>query len=316
MLVDRSRASAYGGENWSPRSESLRDEIGSIWNSCGINSEWNELKTVLLHRPGGELDDIIDPDTVQMIDIPDRNLLKEQHNAMAQAYRDAGVDVLYLEPAEIPPPNLMFVADLVFMTPEGAILSRPASTVRAGEERVVAEGLAARGIPIIRSVSGNGTFEGADAAWIDPDTVMIGLGLRTNAEGASQVATVLNEMGVDVIPVDLPHGSMHLMGDLRFVDEDVAVCREGRTSYGAIMELRDRGFSLIFVPNSREVSENMAMNFVTLGSNKILMPKGVPATRSLLEDYGVECRVTDIDELTKAAGGIGCMSGVLERKLV
>jgi N-dimethylarginine dimethylaminohydrolase len=48
----------------------------------------------------------------------------------------------------------MFMADLMFMTPEGMILARPASDVRAGEERQAARKLAELGIPIVRSISG------------------------------------------------------------------------------------------------------------------------------------------------------------------
>ncbi len=315
-MDEKSRPSAYGGKKWSPRNRSMREDIGSIWRSCGVNSEWASLKTILLHRPGKELESITDPDDVQMLDTVDSGLLRRQHDSMAEAYAEADIEVLYVEPADTPPPNLMFVADLLFMTPEGAILSRPASTVRAGEERSIASRLASLGIPILRTISGTGTFEGADAAWISPDTVMIGLGLRTNAEGAAQVAYVLEEMDIETIPVDLPHGSMHLMGDLRFLDKDLAVCREGRTSYGAIIELQEHGFSLIFVPNEGEVSTKMGMNFVTLGPNEILMPEGVPNTRHLLEDHSITCHTVEIGELTKAAGGIGCMTGILERKIL
>ena len=98
------------------------------------------------------------------------------------------------------------------MTPEGAILGRPASTVRAGEERWIARRLADLGIPIARTVRGQGTFEGADAMWLDATTVLVGRGLRTNAEGAAQVAATLGEMGVETIVVDMPWGTMHLMG--------------------------------------------------------------------------------------------------------
>ena len=55
-------------------------------------------------------------------------------------------------------------------------------------------------------VRGQGTFEGADAMWLDATTVLVGLGLRTNAEGAAQVAATLGEMGVETIVVDLPVG--------------------------------------------------------------------------------------------------------------
>jgi N-dimethylarginine dimethylaminohydrolase len=171
-----------------------------LWKPCGITTEWSPLKAVLLHRPGPELEASADPDQVQMLAPLDAERARRQHDAMAQAYRDAGVAVHYVEPEETPTPNLMFVADLMLMTPEGAILARPASTVRAGEERLVARRLADLGIPILRSVRGTGAFEGADAAWIDPQTVMLARGLRTNAEGAAQVTSLLHEMGMRSFP--------------------------------------------------------------------------------------------------------------------
>ena len=187
-------AAAYGGAGWSPRTTSLRQEIGTVWGTCGVATEWSPLRAVLLHRPGGELDAVADPDAVQMLAPLDIDRARRQHDALAQAYRDAGVAVHYVEPAELPPPNLMFVADLLFMTPEGAIVGRPASTVRAGEERFIARRLAELGIPILRSVRGDGTFEGADAAWMDPRTVVLATALRTNDEGSAQVASLLREM--------------------------------------------------------------------------------------------------------------------------
>jgi len=109
------------------------------------------------------------------------------------------------------------------MTPEGAIVGRPASTVCAGEERWVARRLAALGIPILRTLQGSAVFEGADALWVNNKTVMLGGGLRTNDFVILQIIPVLNEMGVEVIPVDLPIGSMHLMGVLRFIDHNLVI---------------------------------------------------------------------------------------------
>jgi N-dimethylarginine dimethylaminohydrolase len=236
-----------------------------------------------------------------------------QHDAMAQAYREAGVTVHYVEPPATHSPNLMFVADLLFMTPEGAILGRPASTVRAGEERWIAQRLAELGIPILRSVRGKGTFEGADAAWIDPETVLLATGLRTNAEGAAQVASTLNEMGVQVIHVGLPYGAMHLMGTLRFADRNLAVGRPGRVPHAAVEALRARGYTVIFAPDQREVAHRSALNFVTLDPRHILMVGGNPVTQSFYEAAGIRCVTVELDELVKAAGAVGCMTGVLRR---
>jgi arginine deiminase len=313
-MTDILRTAAYGGAGWSPRTEALRQEIGPVWGACGVDTEWSPLKAVLLHRPGSELEEVADPDAVQMLAPLDISRALEQHDALAQAYRDAGVVVHYVEPAQTPPPNLIFVADLVFMTPEGAIVGRPASTVRAGEERWVARRLADLGVPILRSVRGKGTFEGADALWIDPQTALVATGMRTNAEGAEQVVSLLREMGVEVIQAGLPYGAMHLMGTLRFADRDLAIAWPGRVPYAVVDALRARGYTVLFIPDDREAVHGMSLNFVMLGPRRILMAAGNPVSQAFYEDVGIACRAVEVDEILKAAGGIGCATGILERE--
>ena len=313
-MTDILKTAAYGGLGWSPRTESLRQEIGRVWGTCGVGTEWSPLKAVLLHRPGPELEELADPDAAQMLAPLDADRIRKQHDALAQAYREAGVAVHYVEPNEAPPPNLIFVADLMFMTPEGAIIGRPASTVRAGEERWVARRLADLGVPILRSVRGRGTFEGADALWIDPQTALVATGLRTNAEGAAQVAGLLGEMGIKVIQVGLPYGAMHLMGTLRFADLDLAIAWPGRVPYAAVEALRAWGYTVLFIPDEEEAIHGMALNFVTLGPRRILMAAGNPVTQAFYEEAGITCQVVEVDEIHKAAGGIGCLTGILERE--
>ncbi len=312
--TDTFRPAAYGGRGWSPRTASLLKEIGEIWAACGVVTEWSPLKAVLLHLPGAELEELANPNEAQMLAPLDVARVRRQHDALAQAYGDAGVAVHYVHPTEKPPPNLMFVADLMFMTAEGAILGRPASTVRAGEERFVAQRLASLGIPILRSVRGTGTFEGADAAWIDPETVLLTTGLRTNREGAAQVTSLLHEMEVEVVLVGLPYGAMHLMGQLRFADRDLAIGWPGRVPYAAVEALRARGYTILFLPDEEEALRGFALNFVTLGPRRILMAAGNPITQAFYEDAGITCRTVEVKELLKAAGGIGCLTGILERE--
>lgn len=308
-------AAAFGGENWSPRIRSHREEIGSLWANCGINSEWAPLKQVLLHPPGPELS-TMDPESAQQLETPDWQKSRTQHDAIAQAYRDAGVSIHYVDPDKSPSPNLIFCADLVFLTPEGAILARPASTVRAGEERFIARKLADLGIPILRMLRGNAVFEGADALWLDPHTVLIGRGLRTNAEAIAQISSILNEMGVNVTPVDLPVGTMHLMGMLRFLDKDLVVAWPYRIAWGAVEAIKERGFKVAYILDVTEAAQGSALNFVTLGPREILMNAGNPITQEFIESQGVTCHTVDVSELKKAAGAIGCLTGILEREIV
>jgi arginine deiminase len=315
-MTDRSTIytkSAYGGSGWQPRERSSREEIGDLWEPCGSATEWTGLRAVLLHRPGDELAASADSEAVNMLAPLDIARAQAQHDAMARAYRDAGVSVCYADPDARPRPNQMFMADLFFMTPEGAILARPASQARAGEEGVAARRLAALGIPIVRSVSGRGTFEGADALWLDPQTVILGRGLRTNDAGAAQVAAVLHEMGVSVVQVDLPFGTMHLMGMLRIVDRDLAIGWPTRLAQRGVEALRDRGYQVIFAPDEHEAGAGFAFNFVTLGPRQILMAANNPISQAFYERHGIACRAVEMDELGKAAGAIGCLTGVLQR---
>ena len=68
---------------------------------AGVNvkSEIKPLKKVLLHRPGKELLNLT-PNTLEELlfdDIPFLKVAQEEHDAFAQALRDNGVEVVYLE---------------------------------------------------------------------------------------------------------------------------------------------------------------------------------------------------------------------------
>jgi arginine deiminase len=314
MTATRHTAAAYGGAGWRPRAGTTADEIGTLWAPYAVRSEHSPLRAVLLHRPGDELRAAAaDPDACLMLDAPDVTLAGAQHDELAAAYRAEGVGVAFVDPAVSPPPNLMYVADLMFMTPAGAILARPASTVRAGEERWVARRLADLGVPILRSVGGTGVFEGADAMWLDPRTVLLGRGLRTNAAGATQVAATLAELGVRTVQVDLPHSAMHLMGQVRIIDHDLALIQSGHVPWSAVDALREHGYVVSGFPDEAELRHGFAHNFVTLGPRRILMPAGNPRSQAHYAELGIECVTVEIGELQKAAGGIGCLSGVLRR---
>jgi arginine deiminase len=306
-------SAAYGGAAWRARAASSLDEIGSIWRACGIDSEVLPLRSVLLHRPGAELSAIDDADAALMLALPDAARAARQHDALVSAYEREGIEVLLVEPGVEPPPNQMFVADLFFMTPAGAILGRPASAVRAGEERWVARRLADIGVPILRSIAGAGAFEGADAMWLDPRTVLLARGPRTNDAGAAQVAAALAELGVDVVRTELPAGTMHLMGQLRVVDDETALFWPGRLDDAALDALHRRGYRTHAIPDVGEADRNHALNMVTLVPRRVLMPAGNPRTERFLNELGIETVCVETDELHKAAGSIGCLTGVLHR---
>ncbi|EGQ0313262.1 arginine deiminase [Staphylococcus pseudintermedius] len=68
-------------------------------NPIQVNSEIGTLKTVLLKRPGKELENLV-PDHLSGLlfdDIPYLKVAQEEHDKFAQVLRDEGVEVFYLE---------------------------------------------------------------------------------------------------------------------------------------------------------------------------------------------------------------------------
>ena len=308
---------AYGGPGWSPRNQSTTEEIGTLWAQCGINSEYAPLRSVLMHRPGDELlASHSDFNKVQMLDALDVGRAQAQHDELVQAFRAHSVKDYSLEHPGLATPNQMFMADLFVMTPEGAIVARPASTIRAGEERWAAQAISRLGMPISKTIGGHGTFEGADLIWLDPKLALVARGLRTNDEGFRQIGATLNAMDVKALQIQLPYGSMHLMGMLRILDRNLALCWQTRISHVAVDALREHCYDILWVPDEVEARNGFAFNMVTLGPRKVMMPSGNPISQRFYESHGVECVTVDVSELGKASGAIGCLTGILQRDLV
>ena len=67
-------------------------------NKLNVTSEIGELKKVLLHRPGREIENLTPKFLAELLfdDIPWLDLAQKEHDAFAKVFRDNGVEVLYL----------------------------------------------------------------------------------------------------------------------------------------------------------------------------------------------------------------------------
>ena len=267
------------------------------------------MREVLLAKPAIVAEG--DPDAHLLLDWPDPGLLEEQAQQVAAFYESQGIRVHWARATD-KLPNFLFQRDLFFMTPEGAVLARPASPQRAAEVPWVARALAEIGVPILATPRGGAHFEGADALWISSDTVLLGVGFRTNPEGADFVAALLAQQGVSTHVVTLPAGVQHLLGVVNLLDDDLAAIDGGRAD-APLRELLSQRRTLLEIPPGPELYEGLALNFVTLGPRNVVMPAGCPKAKKLLEEAGVEVLTLEISEYKKAAGGLGCLTGLLSR---
>ena len=317
FALEQAQDAAHGGDGWQSRLGATADELGTIWAACGVASECGVLRAVVMHRPGAEIDDVTDAASALWHDLLDPARARDQHDRLADCYRTHGVAVHELGDVPLDKPNAYFCRDVFAMTPFGAILARPASASRAGEERHAAAALARIGVPILHSVFGRATFEGADVAVVSDDLVFVAEGQRTNRDGARQVASAFSAAGVDQVEiVQLPYGCGHLDGMLNIIDRDLALIYPTQLPWRVYELLKARGFRFLDVPDAGEARRGMAINMVPLAPGVVVMPAGNPITRAALEANGVTCIEVEVDELMKGAGSVHCMTGVVHREAV
>ncbi len=305
------------GERWFPSTRNFAESMNDYWGDWYCDSECGKLKAVLMHRPGPEMDAVTDPASVRFKSAIDADRARVEHDALAEIYRQYGVEVHYIEGARLDRPNALFVRDQILMTPEGAIVCRPAMEARRGEERFAAEALARLGVPILATIHGEGIFEGACAMWVDRRSIIIGSGCRANKSGIEQVEWVLRGMGVEnVLHFQIPYGHAHLDGLMNIPDRKKIILFPWQVSYDLCKGLMDLGFSIIETPAITEVKQTFSINFVALEPGKVVMPAGNPVTKQILEENAIECIEIELPEIVKGWGAIHCMTAFLKRKPV
>lgn len=313
MIDEKKDIDALPGERWYAKETTIEEDMAELWGQWGVSSEVDPLRAVLMRRPGKEIDDF-DWQAARFKGPISPERFRAQHDALTEIYRKHGVAVHYIEEQREDRPNALFCRDLVFMTPEGAIVTRPAMEARRGEERYAAKKLADLGVPIIRTVCGSATFEGAMGLWIDRHTVVLASGVRTNREGYEMVESELRRMGVtEVLHMQIPYGHAHIDGLLNMASHDVAMIHASQVPYDVCDALKKKGIKLLECPSQIEAKEGLAINYVAIEPGLIVMPAGNPRSQDLLEQNGIKVIPLDFDEILKGYGAVHCCTAFLKR---
>ncbi len=303
------------GDRWLPDPATFAQDQDRLWGDFYVDSEVGRLRSVLMHRPGPELGLVSGEgyrDHLYDAPIDERRFLR-QFDGLCETYERLGVSVRLVEGQVADRPNAVYMRDLYTMTPEGAILARPATRQRRGEERAVAATLAALGVPILKTVNGQGTFEGSNVVWLDRQTCLLGTSSRTNQAGAEQVERELRGMGVsDILPVAVPYGQIHVDGFISPVDRRRIVVAPWLLTWDLRLALLARGFELMVQEDLDEVGR-LGTNFVTVAPGVVVMAEGFPETLALLRGHGVEVHLVAMDEILRGGGSVHCCTGFLRR---
>jgi len=246
---------------------------------------------------------------------PEPGRLGAEHEGLCEALRQAGAEVVAGDPSPSGNVDSIYVFDPALTSAAGAILLRPGKESRRDEVPAIRADFEANGIPIAAELSAPALAEGGDTLWLDEHTLVVGLGYRTNATGAAQIAVALPN--VDVVTVDLPHHRgrgevLHMLSLISPLDDDLALVHLPLMPVRLVQLLEERGVSMVEVPDGE--FESMGCNVLALAPRVGLALDGNPETRRRMEAAGVDVRVYPGDELSrKGYGGPTCLTRPLAR---
>jgi dimethylargininase len=190
-------------------------------------------------------------------------------------------------------PDGVFIEDAAVVLRGVAVLTRPGAVERRAEVHSVEATLSELGLEA-RRITAPGTLDGGDVMSAG-DTVYVGLGGRTNEEGARQLAAALAPAGMTVITVPLSR-VLHL--------KSAATVLPDETVIGHPASLDDPGVFSRFLAAPEEAGAHV----VRLGDGALLMAAGAPRTEALLRERGLRPVTVDIGEFEKLEGCVTCLS--------
>ncbi len=255
---------------------------------------------------------------LNFLSAPDFGAAIEEFDRFLEILRSSGTDVQFLPRDPETTLDSIYARDASIVGPHGLILGRMGKPARHGEPEAQERAFRLLGKTSISGrVTAHGLLEGGDVVWLDPRTIVIGRGYRTNVEGINQVRALVGE-GVEVVEVPLPHWNgerdvMHLMSLISPVDRHIAAVYSRLLPVPFRQLLLDRGYRLVEVPDDEFVS--MGCNVLALAPSRCVMLSGNPLTRTALERAGVEVIEYVGNEISvKGSGGPTCLTRPLVRE--
>jgi dimethylargininase len=223
----------------------------------------------------------------------DLDLAAAQHAGYEAALAALGFTILRLE-AQPDLPDSVFVEDAALVLDELAIITRPGAPARRPETRSIAEALAS--FRRLAHITPPGTLDGGDVLRLG-SRLFVGQSGRTNDDGIRQLSAAVEPLGYTVTAVPV-NGCLHLKSAVTQVAADTLLINPRcipATAFGACR--------LIEV-DPREPHGANAL----LAAESVLYAASCPATAMRLKAHGIDVRLLDISEVSKAEGAVTCCS--------
>ncbi len=222
----------------------------------------------------------------------DLDRARGQWRAYVDALEQVGWIVTEVDPAP-DCPDSVFIEDTVVLFGEAGVVTRPGATQRRPETDAVAQALADAGVRLAHVVA-PGTLDGGDVLKVGSQ-VWVGVGGRTNDDGAAQLAAHLEPLGATVTPVPVTR-VLHLKSAVTALPDGTVIGHEPLVD--------DPGA----FPSFLAVPEESGAHVVVIDDSTVLMAADAPQTAAMLRARGLEVVTVDISEFIKLEGCVTCLS--------
>lgn len=227
---------------------------------------------------------------VEEIDV---DLAKMQHREYCKTLQRLGLKLVWVE-GDNTLPDSCFVEDTAIILEEKAVICNMRVESRALEVVGVAKVL--EKLKQTYYIGKPATIDGGDVLKIE-DRVFIALSARTNLKAIDQIRKILKDSNLTVVPVKI-RNVLHLKSACTYLGNDYVILSRGNFGTDTLLGLRK-----IIVPKEEEYAADcLAVN------GTILMAKGYPKTKGLIENEGFRVEELEISEFRKGEGALTCLS--------
>lgn len=286
-----------------------------------------------MHTPGNELD-LVGPTTYEKFlfaDAIDQERFRKDHTRFVDILRSEGVNVVLItellrqQPELLSSierlPNLVYIRDTAAVTQAGYVLARMKSAVRRAETRIVEAALHHLAIPTLMKTKAPATIEGGDLIFLNEETLLLGVGNRTNRRGLRELIKAATKSGLHrLVAAPMPPSVIHLDGTMMVIDQELGVIHRRslrntasvfengrlRRRLGFVEFLKAGGMRLIEVTDYER--QRRAANVIAIGPSKVLGYAGNARIKRQFAENGVDFIEIEGTELIRGFGGARCMT--------
>lgn len=190
-------------------------------------------------------------------------------------------------------PDSVFIEDTVVLFGDTAVIASPGAESRR-EEIVEAEKTYREAGLRIERITLPGALEGGDVLKVG-QTVYVGRGGRTNAEGIRQLRAIVAKLGFTVVAVPLTK-ALHLKSAVTALPDGTVI------GFGPVVD------SPAIFERYLAMPEEGGAHVVVLSPDTVLMAASAPRSAEIVRDLGYRVVTVDISEFEKLEGCVTCLS--------